>query len=93
VKYTVIPELDLTAAYGYHKNAYGTGADTGCSTNASGTCSGTEDDISFDADYRLTKRSDAYAGVMYTGVKNGLANGYDLHTTDITTTAGLRFKF
>jgi hypothetical protein len=55
VKYTVIPELDLTAAYyGYHQNAYGTGADAGCSTNASGTCSGTEDDISFDADYRLT---------------------------------------
>jgi predicted porin len=38
-------------------------------------CSGTEDDISFDADYRLTKHFDAYAGVMYTGVKNGLANG------------------
>ncbi|MGO8857812.1 MAG: hypothetical protein ACLQO1_19170 [Steroidobacteraceae bacterium] len=48
MKYTVIPELDLTAAYygyhqnaygtgGYHQNAYGTGADVGCSTNASGT--------------------------------------------------------
>jgi len=95
VKYTVIPELDLTAAYyGYHQSAYGTSATTlGCNTNASGTCSGELDDISFDADYRLTKRFDAYAGVMYTGVKNGLAAGYDLHTTDITTTMGLRYKF
>ena len=51
------------------------------------------DDLSFDADYRLSKRFDVYAGVMYTGVKDGLANGYVYHTTDITTTAGVRFKF
>jgi len=94
VRYTVIPELDLVAAYyGYKQNAYGTGADAGCSTSKSGTCSGTEDDISFDADYRLTKRFDAYAGVMYTGVHDGLAAGYIYHTTDITTTMGVRFKF
>jgi predicted porin len=94
VRYTVIPELDLTAAYyGYKQNAYGTGADAGCSTSKSGTCSGTEDDLSFDADYRLTKRFDAYAGVMYTGVHDGLAAGYIYHTTDITTTMGVRFKF
>jgi predicted porin len=93
-KYTVIPDLDLTIAYyGYHQNAYGTLADAGCTGNTSGTCSGTEDDLSFDADYRLTKRFDAYGGVMYSGVKNGLAAGYDLHTTDITTTFGLRYKF
>jgi predicted porin len=94
VRYTVIPNLDLTGAYyGYKQNAYGTGANAGCSTNKAGTCSGTEDVISFDADYRLTKRFDTYAGVMYSGVKDGLASGYPYHTTDITTTAGLRFKF
>jgi predicted porin len=94
VRYTVIPELDLVGAYyGYKQNAYGTGADAGCSTTVSGTCSGTEDDISFDADYRLTKRFDTYAGVMYTGVHDGLAAGYPYHTTDITTTVGVRFKF
>jgi predicted porin len=94
VRWTVIPELDLTGAYyGYKQNAYGTGADAGCNTTVSGTCSGTEDVISFDADCRLTKRFDAYVGTMYSGVKDGLASGYPYHTTDITTTLGVRFKF
>ncbi|MDB6083602.1 MAG: porin [Gammaproteobacteria bacterium] len=93
VKYTLIPELDLTAAYyGYHQNSYGTGANAGCSGVQAGTCSGTLDAYSIDADYRLTKRFDAYAGVMYTGVHNGLANGY-LHTTDMNPTIGIRYKF
>jgi predicted porin len=94
VRYTVIPELDLVGAYyGYHQNAYGTGANAGCTTNKSGTCSGTLEDFSFDADYRLSKRFDAFAGVMYSGVHDGLANGYLFHTTDLTTTMGVRFKF
>ena len=100
VRYTVIPELDLTAAYyGYKQNTYGSAtANAECSMNLShaaepGTCSGTENDISFDADYRLTKRFDAYAGMMYTGVRDGLAAGYIYHTTDIVTTMGVRFKF
>ncbi|MDB6083601.1 MAG: porin [Gammaproteobacteria bacterium] len=94
VRYTVIPELDLVGAYyGYKQNSYGVGANAGCSTNKAGTCSGTEDVISFDADYRLSKRFDAFAGVMYSGVHDGLANGYLFHTTDITTTMGVRFKF
>jgi predicted porin len=94
VRYTVIPELDLVGAYyGIKQNAYGTGANAGCSTKQSGTCSGTEDIISFDAVYRLSKRFDAFAGAMYSGVHDGLANGFLYHTTDITTTAGVRFKF
>jgi predicted porin len=94
VRYSVTPDLDLTAAYyGYKQNSYATGADAGCTTNVAGSCSGTTDDLSFDADYRLTKRFDVYAGVMYSGVKDGQANGYVYHTTDITTTTGVRFKF
>jgi predicted porin len=94
IRYTVIPNLDLTVAYyGYKQNAYGTGTDAGCNTTTAGSCSGTEDDVSFDADYRLSKRFDVYAGVMYSGVKNGLASGYEFNTTDITTTTGVRFKF
>jgi predicted porin len=93
VKYTLIQQLDLTAAYyGYHQNSYGSGATAGCSGIQAGTCSGTLEAFSFDADYRLTKRFDAYAGVMYTGVHNGLANGY-LHTTDMNPTIGIRYKF
>jgi predicted porin len=94
VRYTVLPELDLVGAfYGYKQNAYGTGANAGCSTTKSGTCSGTEDVISFDADYRLSKRFDAYAGLMYSGVHDGLASGFPYHTTDLNTTMGVRFKF
>ena len=94
VRYTVLPELDLTGAYyGYKQNAFGTGANAGCSTTQSGTCSGTENVISFDADYRFTKRFDAFAGTMYSGVRDGLASGFPYHTTDLTTTIGVRYKF
>jgi predicted porin len=94
IRWTVLPELDLVGAYyGLKQNAYGTGANAGCSSIKSGTCSGTEDVISFNADYRLAKRFDAYIGTMYSGVKDGLASGFPYHTTDLTTTAGVRFKF
>ncbi len=94
VRYTVIPHLDLTGAYyGYHQNAYGTGANAGCSTNVSGTCSGDYIDFSFDADYQLTKRFDVYAGAMYSGVRGGAANGYLYERTNINPTIGVRFKF
>jgi predicted porin len=94
IRYTVMPNLELVGAYyGYKQNSYGIGANAGCSTSKAATCSGTEDDISFDAIYRLNKRFDAYAGIMYTGVQDGLANGFVYHTTDITTTTGVRFKF
>ena len=100
VRYTVLPELDLVGAwYGYKQNAYGTGAaNAECSSSKShasepGTCGGTETVVSFDADYRLSKRFDAFAGVMYSGVKDGLAGGFPYATTDITTTVGVRFKF
>jgi len=65
----------------------------GCSSSIDGTCSGSLDAISFDADWRLSKRFDAYAGVMYTGVHNGMANGYVFHTTDMNPTVGIRFSF
>jgi predicted porin len=94
VRYTVISHLDLTAAYyNVHQNAYGTGTEAGCDTAAHAVCSGTLEAFSFDADYELTKRFDAYAGAMYSGVKNGLANGYTFHTTNINPTIGVRFKF
>jgi predicted porin len=99
VRYTVIPDLDLVAAYyGYHQNTYGTTANNAkCATvlapGIPATCAGTTNDVSFDADYRLTKRFDVYAGLMYTGVRDGQASGYDYSRVDITTTTGVRFKF
>ena len=94
VRYTVIPNLDLSAAYYYvHQNAYGTGAVAGCTTTASGTCSGTLQAASVTADYILTKRFDVYAGAMWSEVQNGLANGYAFNRTNINPTVGVRFKF
>jgi predicted porin len=93
VRYTVVPDLDLAVAYyGYHQSAYGTGKDANCSTNVSGTCSGALDAVSFDADYRLTKRFDAYAGLMYSVVYNGLSEGY-LQRISVNPTIGIRYKF
>ena len=93
VRYTVIPNLDLTAAYyGYHQNAYGTGTQAGCATIAHSTCSGSFEAFSFDADYRFNQHFDAYAGAMYSGVHDGVASGY-LHTTNINPTVGVRYKF
>jgi predicted porin len=93
VKYTVWSQLDLTAAwYGYDQNSYGTGTAAGCSNTSAGTCSGTETVISADADYRWTKRFDTYAGIMYSSVSDGLANGY-IKTTNADPTIGFRFRF
>jgi hypothetical protein len=43
-------------------------------------------------DYRPVKRVDLYAGVMFSNVYGGLANGF-LATQNIAPTAGLRVKF
>jgi predicted porin len=94
VRYTVIPNLDLTAAYyGVHQNAYGTGKVAGCSTTANSTCSGSLETFSFDADYRFNVHFDVYAGAMYSGVHDGLASGYAFYTTNINPTLGARYKF
>ena len=93
VRYTVLPGLDLTVAYyGYQQNAYGTGKQAGCTTSAHSVCSGSFEAFSFDADYHLSKRFDAYLGAMYSGVHDGVASGY-LYTTNINPTVGVRYKF
>ncbi len=93
VRYSVLPHLDLTAAYyGYHQNAYGTGTQAGCSSSAHSTCSGSFDAFSFDADYRFNIHFDAYLGAMYSGVHDGVASGY-INTTNINPTVGVRYKF
>jgi len=92
-RYTVIPNLDLTAAYyGYRQSAYGTGTQSGCRTVAHATCSGSFEAISFDADYRFNQHFDVYAGAMYSAVRDGVASGY-LSSTNINPTVGVRYKF
>jgi predicted porin len=93
VRYTVIANLELTAAYyGYRQNAYGTANQAGCTTSAHSVCSGTLDAYSIDADYHFNKHFDAYLGAMYSGVHDGVASGY-IYTTNINPTAGVRYKF
>jgi predicted porin len=93
IRYTVIPRLDLTAAYYLvHQDAYGTGTQANCSTTAHSTCSGSTEAISFDADYRFNVHFDAYMGAMYSGVHDGMASGY-LYSTNINPTLGVRYKF
>jgi len=92
-RYTVIPHLDLTAAYyGYRQNAYGTSTQAGCTTAAHSVCSGSFEAYSIDADYRFNQHFDAYLGAMYSGVHDGVASGY-LSTTNINPTVGVRYKF
>jgi predicted porin len=93
VKYPVIHNLDLMAAfYGYKQDSYATGKLAGCSNNVSSACSGNLWAYSIAAVYRLTKHFDAYGGAMYSGVKNGLANGY-INTSNIDPTIGVRYTF
>ncbi len=94
VRYTPIPNLDLTAAYyGYHQSSYAAGANAGCSTSAAAQCSGNFQSFSFNADYQFTRRFDAYIGAMYSAVHDGVASGYDLQTNNLNPTIGVRFKF
>jgi predicted porin len=95
VKYSVDSNLDLTVAYyGYHQSNYATtAANAGCSTSVSATCSGELRAASFDAVYKLSKRFDAYAGVMYSAVADGLANGYIYSKNTFDPTIGVRFTF
>ena len=93
VRYSVIPNLELTAAYyGVHQDAYGTGTQAGCSTSVHSVCSGSLEAFSFDADYRFNVHFDAYIGAMYSGVHDGMASGY-IYTTNINPTIGVRYKF
>jgi len=96
MKYAVRPDVDLSVAY-YHEeqNSFRSGAvNVGgvCTTSAFAACSGQLDAVSFVADYRFAKRFDAYAGIMWSQVSNGLANGF-LQRSSIDPTVGLRFQF
>src|ERR1700694_2483818 len=93
VKIAATPDLDLLGAYYHYKqNSFATGAKAGCSDASNSACSGTENAVSLVADYRFAKRFDGYLGTFYTGVQDGLANGF-LNKSTLTTTAGIRFKF
>ena len=97
-KYAVRPDVDLTVAY-YHEEQNSFQGGTPATLNAAhcanaslAQCSGQLDAVSFVADYRFAKSFDAYAGIMWSQVSNGLSNGF-LQRSSIDPTVGLRFKF
>jgi predicted porin len=93
VKYAITDNLDLIGAY-YHYDQPAFGAPVNCTTNAAAfaNCHGTFDAVSFVADWQFAKKFDAYAGIMFSQVNGGLANGY-LNRSTIDPTVGLRFRF
>ena len=98
VRYAVRPDVDLSFAY-YHEEQNSFQGGTPATLNAArcrdaslAQCSGQLDAVSFVADYKFAKRFDAYAGIMWSKVSNGLANGF-LQNSSIDPTVGLRFQF
>jgi predicted porin len=78
-KYSITPALDITGAY-YHEwqNSFVNSSNlTGTCSNASASsCSGSLDAVSLVVDWRFARHVDMYAGVMWSQVQNGLANGF-----------------
>ncbi len=92
-KLPVTPKLDWTVAwYRMEQSAFGTGATAGCNDTRAATCSGLLNAYSTDLVYKMSKRLDAYGGMMWSGVKGGLASGF-LHTNTIDPTIGMRYTF
>jgi predicted porin len=93
VKYAVTDNLDVIGAY-YHYDQPAFGAPVNCSANAAAfaNCHGTFDAVSFAVDWQFAKKFDAYAGIMFSQVNGGLANGF-LNRSTIDPTVGLRFRF
>jgi predicted porin len=81
LRYSVTPNLEIAGGW-YHEwqNTFATSAATlaGCAVDgvSSSQCAGTEDAVSLVVDWRFAKHVDLYAGVMWTQVTNGLANGF-----------------
>jgi predicted porin len=89
-KYAFTDKLDLAAAY-YHYSQSDFHK-TPCSNSSASSCAGSLDAVSAMVDWRFAPKFDTYAGLMFSEVNNGLANGY-LHHTSVDPMAGLRFIF
>jgi predicted porin len=92
VKYAVTGNLDVIGAY-YHYDQPAFGVPVNCANAAAfPNCHGTFDAVSFVVDWQFAKKFDAYAGLMFSQVNGGLANGF-LNRNTIDPTVALRFRF
>lgn len=97
VKYAYNDKTDFSVGY-YHEmqNSYGAipcnfSANTKLVTNAA-TCSGTEDAVGVVGEYHFSRKFEAYAGMMYSTVAGGMANGF-LNSSTVDPMVGLRYAF
>jgi predicted porin len=90
-RYAFTDTLDTGVAY-YHYDQPSFNTVKCSSVTISSKCSGTLDAVSFDVDWKFEKKFDVYAGLMFSQVGGGLANGY-LYHNNIDPTAGVRFRF
>jgi predicted porin len=91
-RYSITPTLDAGIAYyHYDQNSFHVGGFCNSATIAS-SCSGQLNAASFDIDWQFAKKFDIYAGVMYSAMAGGLANGFQVFN-NWAPTAGLRFRF
>ncbi len=89
-RYAFTSTLDAGVAYyHYDQNSFGK---TFCGDSSASTCAGTLDAVSLNVDWKFAKKFDVYAGMMFSQVRNGLANGF-LFRSNFAPTAGLRFQF
>ena len=78
VKYAVTDDLQVTGVY-YYNGQPALGATVNCTSPAAfANCHGTLNAASVAVDWQFAKKYDAYAGVMWSQVQNGLANGFAL---------------
>jgi predicted porin len=90
VKYALNDDVDISGAYyHYHQLNYSGGA---CAFTSKGSCDGMLNAVSGMVDWRFAKKFDAYAGMMFSEVTGGLANGY-LQRNNLDPTVGIRFRF
>lgn len=93
VRYQATSKLEVTGAYYYvHQNSYGNGANTACDDTRATTCSGETHVASLIGTYNFSKRFQAYGGVMWSQVLNGMASGY-FHNNNVSPSAGVRYSF
>lgn len=104
-KYLYDSQLSFALAYyRYDQNSFGLGVNsipgivapafskTNCSSSAFTNCAGSEQVVSFRADYQWTKNLMLYAGVAYSKVSGGFAFSY-INTSMFDPTVGLRYTF
>jgi predicted porin len=94
-RYAFTPDWELALGlYREEQNNYSnTKALAGCSNrDLSAQCSGAFNSVNLTTDYKLTKRLDLYAAIVWSDVEGGIGNGY-LSTNEWSPTLGARFRF